>query len=435
MRKNLEDGKGENKMIYEFGFKNFRSYKSETNIDFTAKPISEFKESLIYGDEKTSLLPVCAIYGPNGGGKSGVLLAFLTLRNIVINPLIQMAFMKSKNEKLSQASIDELKAGCMTDKIEVNYYKWDEESCNLPVEFSVLFKEDKMKYRYELSVFQDVIQQENLFIENLESKEVKSIFERDTKEIYLSEELENIDIENMNEGLPLISFISMFKNINVIDNVIRFFMSVQIVNFDMPSQDRKIWVKAIEEDKKRVLGILMSMGIDICDLIVEYDSEGKVKEVYTRHKFEDGSTKDLKFGEESSGTRKIFSILPVILNAIDKGRLLIIDELDAKLHPVLLQRIIELFTNRGINKNGAQLLFTSHDLITMSNKVLRRDEIWFSAINGYNESVLYSLVDFRKENGDKPRNDENYNKQYLEGRYGADPYMRCILSWEEIGCL
>lgn len=96
------------------------------------------------------------------------------------------------------------------------------------------------------------------------------------------------------------------------------------------------------------------------------------------------------------------------------------DELDAKLHPVLLQKVIELFTDPSINTNGAQMLFTSHDITTMSSKVFRRDEIWFSAINGYNESVLYSLADFRKEHGKKPRNDETYGKQYLEGKYGAD---------------
>lgn len=93
-----------------------------------------------------------------------------------------------------------------------------------------------------------------------------------------------------------------------------------------------------------------------------------------------------------------------------------------------------MFTDPAVNQKGAQLLFTSHDLTTMSNKVFRRDEIWFSALNGYDQSVLYSLVDFKKENGDKPRNDENYNKQYLEGRYGADPYMHRMLNWEEIKC-
>ena len=133
-------------------------------------------------------------------------------------------------------------------------------------------------------------------------------------------------------------------------------------------------------------------------------------------------------------SHRIIRIKPVILNVIKSGNLLVIDELDAKLHPVLLQRIIEMFTNPKLNTKGAQLLFTSHDLTTMNNKIFRRDEIWFSAINAYDESVLYSLVDFRKENGDKPRNDENYNKQYLEGRYGADPYMHKIQNWEEIEC-
>ena len=115
--------------------------------------------------------------------------------------------------------------------------------------------------------------------------------------------------------------------------------------------------------------------------------DGKVKNIYTKHILENGSQKELRFEEESSGTRKIFSILPVILNVIKSGNLLVIDELDAKLHPVLLQRIIEMFTNPMINTKGAQLLFTSHDLTTMNNKVFRRDEIWFSAINAYDESV------------------------------------------------
>ena len=261
-----------------------------------------------------------------------------------------------------------------------------------------------------------------------------SIFERDREEIYLDERLQSIDIEQINESLPIISYISMLKNIAVIDEVVKFFLRIQIVDFDRPAQDRRILVSALERNKKQILNILNSMGIEICDINIEYAEDGKVKNVYTKHILENGSQKELRFEEESSGTRKILSILPVILNVIKSGNLLVIDELDAKLHPVLLQGIIEMFTNPMINAKGAQLLFTSHDLTTMNNKVFRRDEIWFSAINAYDESVLYSLVDFRKENGDKPRNDENYNKQYLEGRYGADPYMHKIQNWEEIEC-
>lgn len=419
-------------MIYELSFQNFRSYRSAASIDFTAKPINEFRNSLIRGDGEIDLLPVCAIYGPNGGGKSNVLYALLSLRNIVIEPLIQMVFMKNKNEKLAELSIEELQATIKKDYIGADYYKWDDNGCNEPTKFSILFAVKSRKYRYELSIFNCVITEENLFAEDLETGEIRSIFERDREEIYLDEELKQVDIDKINEGLPIISYIAMFKDISVIDDVVRFFLQMQIVDFDKPAQDRRIMIKAIESNKTKLLNILHSMRIDICDIQAEYGEDDKINNIFTRHKLENGTIRELKLEEESSGTRKIFSVLPVILNVIEKGKLLVVDELDAKLHPVLLQRIIELFTNKEVNRKGAQLLFTSHDLTTMSNKIFRRDEIWFSALNAYDESVLYSLVDFRKENGEKPRNDENYNKQYLEGRYGADPYMHKIQNWEEI---
>lgn len=110
---------------------------------------------------------------------------------------------------------------------------------------------------------------------------------------------------------------------------------------------------------------------------------------------------------------------------------MVADELDAKLHPKLLKCIIGLFTNRNTNKWGAQLLLTSHDITSMTAEVFRRDEIWFCAKNPENASMLYALTTFRKKNGTRPRNDEIYGKQYMEGRYGADPYIRQILDWED----
>ncbi len=417
-------------MIYEFSFRNFRSYRSETSIDFTSKPISEYEDSLIQAKD-VSLLPVCVIYGPNGGGKSGVLMALQALRDIVIEPMIQLVFMKGKSEKLASATIEELQQSIKVQSSESVYYKWNDEGKNLPTNYSILFQMDAYKYRYEISIWNHAIQEENLYVEDA-SDEVEVLFERDLESVYLCEELSGFDIENLNEGLPLLSYISIFKNIEKIDRAIRFFFNIQTINFDTPRQDRKIFVKSLEQDKKRILNVIQSMGIDICDVRIEYEEDGGVKEIYTKHQLENGKVKELNFYEESSGTRKIFSILPVILDGIDKGRLFVIDELDAKLHPMLLARIIELFTSKEINKKSAQMLFTSHDLTTMSKEVFRRDEIWFSAINGYNESILYSLVDFRKENGSKPRKDETYSKQYLEGRYGADPYMRRLQNWEVV---
>ena len=421
-------------MIYEFCFKNYRSYKNEAGIDFTAKPISEFENSLIYADNNTKVLPVCAIYGPNGGGKSNALKALRALQEIVIGSLLPIAFMRNKNERMADASVEELLGSIDRTKKEAFYYKWDDESVHNPTWFSVLFKSRGRKYRYEIQVKDGDIEEENLYFENLEDEEADVVFERDREGIYLCDELQSVDIDRLNEGIPLLSYIFMFKNIDLIDDAVRFFMGIKVLNFDSPKRDRQIMIQEIENDKDRILNVVRSMGIDICDVRVEHDVDGKVKEIYMKHALENQSSKELEFSEESSGTRKIFSVLPVILNGIDKGRLFVVDELDAKLHPLLLRRLIELFTDPETNRYGSQMLITSHDMTTMSSEVFRRDEIWFSALNGYNESVLYSLVDFKKENGHKPRNDENYNKQYLEGRYGADPYMRRLKNWKVVSC-
>ncbi len=415
-------------MIYEFTFSNFRSYRKEATLDFGAKPISEFENTLIHGKDM-ELLPVCVIYGPNGGGKSSVLMAIQSLQKIVLSPLTQLAFMKKKSEQLSDISLEEIQKNISDQENGQFFYKWDEQGREMPTKYSILFQVDEWKYRYELKVNKDAILEENLYIQ-YSADELEALFERDTEGVYLCDELRGIDIENMNESLPLLSYIGMFKNIPQIDQALRFFFGIQTINFDAPRRDRTIFIKSIEKDKSRVLNVIQSMGIDIVDIRVVYKEDGTVENVYTKHKLENGKCRELELEEESSGTRKIFSILPIILASIDKGRFLVIDELDAKLHPALLQAMIELFTNPDINGNGAQLLFTSHDMTTMNNKVFRRDEIWFSAINGKDESVLYSLVDFRKENGKKTRNDETYSKQYLEGRYGADPYLKRMVNWE-----
>ena len=120
-----------------------------------------------------------------------------------------------------------------------------------------------------------------------------------------------------------------------------------------------------------------------------------------------------------------------ILYSLLKGGILVVDELDAKLHPKLLEFIIQLFTNKETNKKGAQLILTSHDVSTMNSDVFRRDEIWFCALNPDNVSMLYSLYSFKKEDGTKTRKDESYGKRYLEGKYGADPYLRKMIDWED----
>ena len=105
--------------------------------------------------------------------------------------------------------------------------------------------------------------------------------------------------------------------------------------------------------------------------------------------------------------------------------------MDAKLHPKIIGYIIEMFKDKKINKNNAQLLITSHDLTTMNKDIFRRDEILFASKNEEEQSELYSLYEIRDINGEHIRGNAAFNKQYIEGRYGADPYLERMLNWED----
>ena len=177
--------------------------------------------------------------------------------------------------------------------------------------------------------------------------------------------------------------------------------------------------------KEQFIRALNDMDIDITDYRYDEDSH----QLFMKRNL--GTTEyELPFSEESDGTRKLIAALPVILLALREGRMVIIDELDAKLHPKLLKYVIFLFKNKEINQYGAQLLFTSHDMYTLKNTVFRRDEIWFAAENNTHESEIYSLHEIRGEDNDRIKNTAAYDKQYLEGRYGADPYLSNMLGGE-----
>ena len=127
--------------------------------------------------------------------------------------------------------------------------------------------------------------------------------------------------------------------------------------------------------------------------------------------------------KESSGTRKLFDMSGPIFDTLEKGSTLVIDELDAKMHPLISQQIIRLFNSTRSNPHNAQLIFTTHDTHLLSTKMLRRDQIWFTEKNDAEQTDLYCLTDIVLPDGTKPRNDANYEKNYIAGRYGAIPYI------------
>lgn len=412
-------------MLGQFAFSNFKSFKKEAFLDFMAESIKDNEQSVIVDSmDGERFLPVVVMYGPNGGGKSTVLEALGYLRLFLIQTIVVS---KMNEEDIGVDSVRRFASAGFKDK----YHKFDPKCEKIPICFDILFRLQGVQYKYELSILHNEIIKENLYMQIVGTKDVKIVFERSEEECVLGEELEGISVDKVKKTMPLLAHIAMNYDIDATDRAVKWFLSMHIIDFNKPKKETKIILPKTKEKQEQLFKMMQEMDIPIVGFRVEKDMDGNIVDLYTKHRIDDGRTSEIPFEEESAGTRKLFGCLAEIIECLDRGTLVLADELDAKLHPKLLRYIIELFTNPGINRHGAQLLLTSHDMTTMVPDVYRRDEIWFCARNSENASKLYSLISFKKEKGQPPRNDEVYGKQYLEGRYGADPYIRRILDWED----
>ena len=395
-------------MLCQFSFQNFKSYKEETTFDFQAAAIPEFSASLL-GEEKSGrLLPVGVVYGPNGGGKSNLLQALSCLITTVVKPIHDL-------EKTREDIVIQQKAECEP-------FLFDDTSHDKPTEFQVYFRQGKNEYRYYLALKEDEVVSEALYWRAIGGRKTGTVFEREGSNITLGVSINKASINtSVNPKMPYLSFLAINYDIPVIAEVQKWFESCVIRNYANPVVDSTVMISKNDDVKKRIVQALNDMGIDLTG----YRFDENEKQLYTQRTV-NGKSYELRFMDESDGT-------PVLLMALREGRLVIIDELDAKLHPKLLRYVIAMFKNPKINQNGAQLIFTSHDVTTMRNTVFRRDEIWFAAENDNHESEIYSLYEIRREDNERVNNTAAYDKQYLEGRYGADPYLRNMLTggdWE-----
>ena len=399
-------------MISKFSFQNFKSYRDETVFDFQAVAIPEFDDTLIKRKSVSALLPVSVVYGPNGGGKSNFLMALISLISVVVKPIAQLE--KTRTSVFQQHT-------------KIRPFAFDVSSKNEPTVFDLFFRTEEKEFRYYLSVKDDEIIDECLYWRAYTGKKTATVFERERGIIELGSGIRSKSINTeVNPKMPYLSFLAINYDIPVIAEAQKWFESCIIKNYANWKAELSIYVQEDDFWKSSILTCLNDMGIDIFD----YRFDDNENQFYLQREVL-GQKYELNYEDESAGTKKLFTMIPFILLALQQGRLVIVDELDAKLHPKLLRYIISLFKNTKINKYGAQLLFTSHDLTTMNNKVFRRDEIWFAALNESKRSELYSLYDFRTEKEDHVNNTASYSKQYLEGRYGADPYLKNILHWEE----
>lgn len=400
-------------MLSQFTFQNFKSYRDETVLDMQAISGQGFLDSLLCKDSKTELLPVSVIYGPNGGGKSNVLEALYSLVRLVSLPI-----------KMFKGKIS-------TNETKISPFLLDASSQNDPTCFEIYFRPSlEDEYRYNIKLKDQKIVEESLYRRKIiPHARTVMLFERNGNNIVCGSSIKkSVNKMNVNDQMPYFSFLSINYDIEPINLAAKWFENAVFVNYANPFFESGLLLSENCEFKKQLLSLLNDVEIRISDYTIEKKEDKKIN-VYFDHDV-NGGKYTLPLSQESEGTKKLFSALPYVIVALNEGRMLIIDEFDAKLHPKLLKYIIMLFKNPEINKHNAQLIFTSHDVSTMKSSVFRTDEIWFACKKEDEASVLYSLYELRDEHGNRINGNAAYDKQYLEGRYGADPYFRLMQEWK-----
>ena len=420
-------------MLLQFYFSNYRSFEGEGILDMRASGSNELS-SHIRNTLNEKVLPVTAIYGANASGKSSVFEAFQFMALCVLESLS----FSDDNKKNPY-------------KLKVDSFKFSE-SREKPSEFEINYidkKEKKEKYyNYGFKIDNSGILEEYLASNTKtgvkRNEDYTYIFKRErNQKLYLDSSVEkfreNLEISLKDKTL----LVSLGAKLNI-DEFIRvrtWFINTEVINFSnslygafleniLPNN-----IIESEEVRKNLVSFINSFDDSIIDIEVEkisaIDENDKDNyRVFTIHKSDKGiSTARISMNEESSGTKKMFSLYQTLLDVLEKGGVFFADELDIKLHPLLMRNILLTFADKEKNSNNAQLIFTTHNTIYMDMDLLRRDEIWFvEKDNGV--SNLYSLDDITNEKGEKVRKDSNYEKHYLLGNYGAIPNLKNLLGRE-----
>ena len=412
-------------MLIQFRFKNYKSFRDDTILDFSATKITEHSGRIVSaGNEK--LLPVAAIFGANASGKSNVIEAFRYMVAYVINSIFY------------DSNLDDIKT--QSNKLEYTPFLFDAASRDAVSSFEVYFidnEEHKFRsYNYGFTLNQDGVVEEWLNSKARTARKYRRIFYRNGDQLDLSglsdKSQELIRISWKKE--VLIVSLGAILNITILKSIRDWFYSTNFANFGDPYEDMflsSFIPKDFAEDKTvqdKVVAYLSTFDPSIIGFHVEVmKGEAEVRsraKIDAIHRTVNGETASIPLGEESDGTLKMFALYPVFQSALEKGKVLFVDELNARLHPLLVRNFLIAFLNPEINTNHAQWVFTTHDSWQLSNHMLRRDEIWFTEKDEDGVSTLYSLADFTDEDGMKIRKDESYEKNYLLGKYGAIPTLK-----------
>ena len=401
-------------MLIRFSFKNFKSFKNENCLDMEATSLKEHEYN-VAKTENGEYLKVSAIYGANASGKTNVLQAFDYMKKRIL----------VSDDSKKNSPIDE-----------DNIYSFMINNDPIALEVEILAKNNKI-YKYGFEVLKDTIISEWLFEKRV--NKFYAIFERENNNVSMKPNKIS-DLVNIDERTLFLNIYSKIdRNNEDFSNVYDWFVNSMYLDLGNPNFERfinnRVSLKILSDEnyKKELLKFIKTIDSGIEGIKTTPDSLEAVKsnngiiDIEVLHRGENGELKALPFYLESNGTRKMFHLFDFFMDALKNGMVLFIDELDAKLHPLLTRYIINLFHNSQTNIGNGQLIYSTHDTVNLNKETFRRDEIWFAEKDKDGISEIYALSDYILEDdknaGKKVRNDATYNKDYLTGRYGAIPVL------------
>lgn len=398
-------------MLLEFTVGNFLSFKDKKTFSLEAGGIKTVLPDNVVQNGKYKVLHSAAIYGANSSGKSNFVKALDFLVNTVKN-----------SSKLN--SIDKLGA---------KPFLLNTETENQPCYFEILFSEGESRYRYGFELDNDKIHSEWLFILEANSKKEIPYFVRELEGIGVAdvfEEAKGLESKTRDNGL-FIPLVDQF-NSKVANTVMYNVSRIEVLS----GIDHKNAITVTEflynydEDRLMIESFISKLNLGFDSFELKDDANltfgKKIKTIHKKYNKKGEFVSTFEFDlnkQESSGTNKLFDLSGHIVFALMHGNVLIIDELDSKLHPILTQEIIKLFNSPETNPNSAQLIFTTHDTNLLGANLFRRDQIWFTEKNEFEATDLYSLLEFKDIDGKSVRNDRSFEADYIRGRYGAIPYI------------
>lgn len=414
-------------MLLEFTIGNYKSFKDVKTFSMVATSIKEYQDDNTFIANKHRLLKSSFLYGANASGKSNLFNAISFMKSFV--------FSSAKDTQI-------------TDVINVDNFKLSTETENKPSIFEIIILVDNVRYRYGFQLNETQIVSEWLFYTPT-SKEAK-LFIREQNEINLG--------QNFKEGKGLkiktrinALFLSVCAQFNgeFSSNILKWFSKLNVISGLDDQGYMGYTLDKLKDPKFKnwALRYLNKADIDILDLKVD-SKELKLEEIpadlknrlkpnkkvesireysiSTFHQKYDKNRKKLKFQpfdieeNESEGTKKILALAGPIWDSLEKGKVLFIDEFEARLHQILTTVLTRVFNSSKTNKNNAQFILASHDVSLLNKNLLRRDQMWFVRKDKFGASDLYSLSDF-KESNKIVRKDALYGKQYLQGKFDAIP--------------